>query len=94
MEQVQGLNLNHRYISGLEPEMPLTRFWAEKCWANIVCTELLCLLLFCCWHKHCEVITNTVQKSRFMMHVLWSVCLFVWSSNNGEFSRNTISANS
>ena len=25
MEPVQDLNLNHRYISGLEPEMPVTR---------------------------------------------------------------------
>ena len=24
MEPVQGLNLNRRYISGLEPEMPVT----------------------------------------------------------------------
>ena len=25
MEPVQGLNLNRRYISGLEPEMPVTQ---------------------------------------------------------------------
>jgi len=26
MEPIQGLNLNRRYISGLEPEMPVTHF--------------------------------------------------------------------